>query len=832
MKPCPDVAWLRQLLDEKIADEDKRWFKQHSSSCARCQDAMENLIKTTRGAAPVTSITTSGNQETPKPSSTAVKKPARPVPQKIGRFEVRALLGEGAFGSVYRAHDPKLDRDIALKVPKTGVLVTERDRKLFFREAQSAAGLRHPNICSVHEVHDDTDPPYIVMDFIAGKSLADYLHDRSEPLPMRQSAIIVHKLALALEVAHKKKIVHRDLKPANIMIDLERKDVVIMDFGLAHRILAEDAETSQQGAIIGTPAYMSPEQARGDTRAVSPASDIFCLGVILYELLTGTRPFHGSLHDVLGKIQRSEAKPPSKVRGSIDPRLEAICLKALAKKPEERFRSMKEMAQAIQRYLKDAPVTPKTKDPATKGELAPFADVLAALSAENKTVVAAQRSLAKVTVAGLGCVGVSVCFTGVALAVAIWLFTRVGPDGESKGGDLISVKLSNVTYINDNSVHYYLDGKKIDSAKLKDFINVSAGEHELIAKRGDEVLETRRFRVGSADAAKDITAFVVEPEREVGPVWTDKFPTTARSVAVTPDGSWFLVSGFRNEKDGLVAMWDVVNGTKKHSLPMRHAGLIASAPYANLVFCEVAPSGLYREGLVVQYDITDSARWKDLKRFDTTKLYHYTTSFEVSADGKRFLKGGGLHQSKGYAPSEQAKVTVWSITDGTQVAQFTGGHVGCFAKTPDHVFVSRPGEKELALFDISGKEPVEVRWFTGHTSVISCAAVSDDGKFIAAGTRQPTNSARIWDVANGKQLQFFQGHGDEVTSIVFSHDGERLATSSSDGTVRLWDAKTGQQLYTTPDQRSPVLSACLTPGGRCVAFGCANGTIKLWQLPR
>lgn len=296
--------------------------------------------------------------EQPSPESAAPK----PMSTHVGRFEILAVLGEGAYGTVYRAHDPQLDREVAVKVPKVAALGPDFDPERFLREAKTAARLRHPNICPVYEVGMDNQRLFIVMAFVEGVTLADHLKARKSPMPPRQIAKLVQRLALGLQAAHDKGIVHRDLKPGNVLIDRERSDVVITDFGLARLAHRESSEVhTQSGVIMGTPAYMAPEQARGDVRSIGPHTDIYSLGVVLYELLCGRRPFNGTVGEVLGQIIHVEPERPATVRPDVDRRLEAICLKAMAKGPAMRYASMRELGDALGEYLRGEAPAPEPK---------------------------------------------------------------------------------------------------------------------------------------------------------------------------------------------------------------------------------------------------------------------------------------------------------------------------------------------------------------------------------------------------------------------------------------------------------------------------------------
>jgi tRNA A-37 threonylcarbamoyl transferase component Bud32 len=520
-----------------------------------------------------------------------------PLPARIGRFQILGLLGEGAFGRVYKARDPQLDRDVAIKVPKPDMFASAQDRERFLREARAAAGVQHPNICPVHDVVLDDDNVYIVMTYVRGQSLADYLAEKRNVLNAKQAVLIARKLALALHAAHAKGIVHRDLKPGNILFDADRKDVVISDFGLARRSRSADAELTRNGVVMGTPAYMSPEQARGDNKQVGPASDIHALGAILYELLTGTRPFTGSVGEVLGKVQHVEPEAPSKLKPGLDRRLDKICLKVLAKSPENRFASMREFASHLGAYLKDVPsgavasgAPPEKAELGGPSEASQMADIIAALSVERKAAAQSmersQKSMARAVVAVGLCLGLllvlAICTAG---GVGAWLYWR---GGDALGGPVVSVTLQNITHLHDNSVHYWLDGKQIDSKSLEGPIKLSLGNHELVGKRGNDIVEQRSFRVGAEDANTAIVPLLAEPGGPAGLIREWKHGTVVSSIDVSPDGRWVVgvhaSFGRNGHSDSLVGVWEIDTGKAVNpgTAPGRRAGGICTGRQAPL----------------------------------------------------------------------------------------------------------------------------------------------------------------------------------------------------------------------------------------------------------
>jgi sugar lactone lactonase YvrE len=273
-------------------------------------------------------------------------------PARVARFEVRALLGEGAFGRVFRAHDPQLDREVALKVPHPSTLASPRAVERFLREARAASRLRHPHIVPIHDAGRDGQHLYIASAFIEGATLERAIDDKS--LDDQAAARIVRELAEALAYAHGQGIVHRDVKPANVLLD-GAGHAHLADFGLAHRQDSVEKLT-HDGAVIGTPAYMAPEQARGRQGKVLPASDQYALGVVLYELLTGRVPFSGPVALVLSMQVNQEPPAPHMIRPEVPRDLETICLKALAKRPQERYANCQEMADDLRRWLDGEPI--------------------------------------------------------------------------------------------------------------------------------------------------------------------------------------------------------------------------------------------------------------------------------------------------------------------------------------------------------------------------------------------------------------------------------------------------------------------------------------------
>jgi formylglycine-generating enzyme required for sulfatase activity/serine/threonine protein kinase len=268
---------------------------------------------------------------------------------QFGRYRITKELGRGAMGAVYLAHDQQLDREIALKIPKFDSEMNADLLERFYREARAAAALQHPGICPVFDVGELDGQHYITMGFIKGRPLRDFTKS-SKRQEGKQVARVIRKIALAMAEAHEHNVTHRDLKPANIMIN-QKNEPVVMDFGLARRSAEGEEQLTHTGTVIGTPAYMSPEQVEGDNAHVGPAADIYSLGVIFYELLTGQLPFQGNLMSILRQISMDNPRPPVELHSDTDPTLQALCLRMLAKQASDRPESMQQVAKELSDWL-------------------------------------------------------------------------------------------------------------------------------------------------------------------------------------------------------------------------------------------------------------------------------------------------------------------------------------------------------------------------------------------------------------------------------------------------------------------------------------------------
>jgi Protein kinase domain len=356
---CPSVDQWKAFLFGEVSNDLGESLRQHLEACSRCEvvaqelDQLEDpILEAVRRGAAVTVDLSGATDGHARPESTPdVEKPAK-LPEQLGGYTILAELGRGGMGVVYKAKHLQLGRVVALKMILSGAHARPTDLARFQTEAEAIARLQHPNIVQVHEVGEHEGKPFFSLEFCAGGSLDQKL--KGTPLPPVDAARLLETLARAMQAAHEKNVIHRDLKPANVLL-AENGTPKITDFGLAKKL--DDAGQTVSGAIMGTPSYMAPEQAGGKTRELGPACDVYALGAILYELLTGRPPFKAATAmETVKQVVSDEPVPPSQLQPKTPRDVETICLKCLHKEPGKRYATAANLAEDLRRFQVGEPI--------------------------------------------------------------------------------------------------------------------------------------------------------------------------------------------------------------------------------------------------------------------------------------------------------------------------------------------------------------------------------------------------------------------------------------------------------------------------------------------
>ena len=356
MSTCPSTQRLIRLLDEELNEPEITEIFDHVQGCPGCQTRLDEI---TRGRlAEIVAIDrqtafaepTEVHQRIVSTQSVSGSPAAAMLTcgmPKIPGYELLEKLGQGGMGVVYKARQVGLNRLVAVKTIRGGEQARPEQFVRFRVEAEAVARLHHPNIIQIHDIGAVDELPFVSLELLDGGDLADRL--AGSPQPGRAAAELLVTLARAIDVAHQAGIVHRDLKPPNILFTADGVPK-ISDFGLAKR-LESDSNQTETGQIMGSPSYMAPEQARGHTKNVGPAADIYALGAIFYEMLTGRPPFKGETAiETIRQVTDDEVVPPSRLVPKVAKDLETICLKCLQKEPHRRYASAQALAEDLQRF--------------------------------------------------------------------------------------------------------------------------------------------------------------------------------------------------------------------------------------------------------------------------------------------------------------------------------------------------------------------------------------------------------------------------------------------------------------------------------------------------
>lgn len=731
------------------------------------------------------------------------------TPAQIGRFEVRGWVGEGSFAEVYLGYDRHLDREVAIKVAKPGTLGSPRRVKRFLREARAAGNLRHPNIVPLFETGEDNGRPFLVSAFIRGRTLGAAIkefRDRREVFDYRVAVRIVRKLASALAYAHDEGIVHRDLKPDNVMLD-EKGEPLLMDFGLAARTEPEGEERlSRDGLAIGTPAYMSPEQARADLSQVGPAADQYAVGCTLYELLTGQTPFAGPPPVQLLLHQTKDPVRPSRFNKFVPPDLDAICLKCLAKDPKDRYASAADLAEDLDRFLRGEPVLARRQ---TLRYLA------------GKFVRRYKQSLAITAVILLSALG--------GTATAFFKINHERTLALNASREASDAKTE--------SQGAYREALSAQNEKQKAYDELAQQSYDGFIALAERELATRND-VGLADSLlrkcpekyRGWEWYYLSRLRDSDPIRSDPKDRHDRgiwSVSYSPDGRQFATSSI----DSTVRVWDAATGNrlltyKGHSLPLP-ASVGNVLPVPNVVTLpdptKLFPFPIPKPPLPGPQMLPEGVS----KALPIVPV----TCVAFSPDGRSVASGSAAPSGDPLRPKElRGVVRIWDPDTGKDILTFANqvGIVLSLAYSPDGKRIASSSINDDNSFVVwDAKTGAVIKVIRGHTSHVHRLRYSPDGKLIASVDTD--GMLRLWDANTFEVVRASKVHSTATLEAAFSPKGDRIATGGTDGTVRVWDVVTGAKVFELRGHYGTTMAIVYSPDGQRIATSGFDNTVRLWD---
>jgi eukaryotic-like serine/threonine-protein kinase len=716
---------------------------------------------------------------------------------QIDGFEILEELGRGGMGVVYKARQKNLNRLVALKMLLGEVQPGASNLARFRLEAEALAQLRHPNMVQIYDVGEQAGRPFFVLELIEGGSLSRKLG--GQPQPPRAAAQLVQTLARAVQQAHHQGIIHRDLKPANVLLqggdphatgcDLQSVIPKISDFGLAKRLNQESNQT-RTGTILGTPSYMAPEQAGGKGKAIGPAADIYALGALLYELLTGQPPFRSEnpLETVFLVISQ-EPVPPRRLQPKVPHDLETICLKCLQKAPAQRYASADDLADDLGRFLAGEPIRARRTSAAQR-----FGKWV-----KRKPAVAALLALGLLAVVWTGFVHGPTVFR---------LATNQG-------------RLALATSHPEVKVHVQRAGAEVAVLDGENpTITLPAGDYELVLAEEPPGLELSADHVTLGRNSLGTVDVRVQKVGELGHFDGHRGPV--RALAISPDGRFALSGSGDPGGDQTLRLWDMGDGKELRRFGDQHGDVraVAFAPRGSLALSGGSDNKMHL------WDVNRGK--KEVRRFE---------GHAGAVTAVAFSPSGLLAVSA----SEDKTLRIWEVASGKEVSRclgHTAAVTSAVFRGDGQAVLSASADQTLRLWAVAtGKE---VRRFASPYAALTGVALSPDGRLALSGGVD--KMVLLWDVETGKRLRRFIGHLKMVTAVAFSPDGRQAVSSSLDRTVRVWNLASGQEVRRLLHNDGVLTIACAPHEHRLLAAGGANlegpwvkgrdFALRVWPLPK